>query len=425
MTARSAADTILEAGRGAWRALAGKRLRTAVQPVVRSMVERRVLRTVDEGNPLISPGPLLVSGLFGETKGISEAARLTVSGLEAGGFQPEVHDLRRVLEQGPGANAALPSQGPGGVWLIHANAPEGLYAMASSRPGDWLNRYRIGYWAWELPQAPPFWVRASRAFHEIWTPSHFVADALLLAGVDKPIRIIPHPVSLRIGDVRGNRAALGIDPEAFCVLSLGDLNSSGVRKNLLGSIAAFREAFGDDPSARLILKVQSHEDHPGFMRDAEKAGAIHPNVHLVSGAFNRDQMLSLIASCDVLFSPHRSEGFGLSIAEAFCLGVPALATGFSGNLDFMRGVPELLIRFALKPVSDPSGVYRETGQLWAEPDLKDAAARLRKLRSDPALRRELAARGRRAVEQQAREWTPERLAGSAFCRHLNTSACAA
>jgi len=431
--ARTAADIALEAGRSAWRALAGRRLRTAVQPAVRALVEHRVMRTVRDATQKISPGPLLVSGLFGETKGVSEAARLTVRGLEAGGFQPETHDLRRVLEQGPGSNAKLPARDPGGVWLIHANAPEALFALASARPDDWLNRYRIGYWAYELPESPPFWMRASRAFHEIWTPSHFVADALLLAGVDRPIRVIPHPVSLRvrnasnerIGDRDGLRASLGLAPDTFCVLSMGDLNSSGVRKNLLGAITAFRDAFGDDPSACLVLKVQSEEDHPGFMRDADRAGAGHSNVRILTGSYDRGQMLELIASSDVLFSPHRSEGFGLSIAEAFCLGVPALATGFSGNLDFMRGVPELLIRFALRPVTDSSGVYRETSQLWAEPDLKDAAQRLRRLRADPALRRELADRGRRAVEAQAREWTPERLAGSDFCRHLTTSACAA
>ncbi len=428
MRVRSAADIALEAGRNAWRALAGRRLRTAIQPAVRMLVEQRVLTAVKEGPTATASGALLVSGLFSETKGVSEAARLTVKGLEAGGFRPEVHDLRRVLERGPGANAPLPPGRPGGVWLIHANAPEALFALASTHPDDWLGRYRIGYWAYELPQAPQFWVRASRAFHEIWVPSHFVADAMLLAGVDRPIRVIPHPVSLRVGQVVGNRtglrASLGIAADAFCVLSMGDLNSSGVRKNLLGAISAFRAAFDDDPSACLVLKIQSAADQPGFMRDAERAGAAHANVRFVTDAFDREQMLDLIASSDVLFSPHRSEGFGLSLAEAFCLGVPALATGFSGNLDFMRGVPELLIRFALKPVTDSSGVYRGGGQLWAEPDLKDAAARLKRLRADPALRRDLADRGRRAVEAQAWDWTPDRLRGSAFCQHLTAGACA-
>ena len=37
-------------------------------------------------------------------------------------------------------------------------------------------------------------------------------------------------------------------------------------------------------------------------------------------------------------SPHRSEGFGLPLAEAFMAGVPALATGWSGLVLFILGL---------------------------------------------------------------------------------------
>jgi glycosyltransferase involved in cell wall biosynthesis len=116
-------------------------------------------------------------------------------------------------------------------------------------------------------------------------------------------------------------------------------------------------------------------------------------------------MRSLIASCDVLLSPHRSEGYGLTLAEGFLAGVPALATGWSGNIDFMEGLHELLIAHTLVPVRDPYGVYHASTQSWAEPDLEDGARKLRALHASPARRAELAGRGMRAVQAQMDNWS--------------------
>ena len=47
-------------------------------------------------------------------------------------------------------------------------------------------------------------------------------------------------------------------------------------------------------------------------------------------------MLSLMASVDCFVSLHRSEGFGLGMAQSMYLGKPVIATGYSGNMDFMK-----------------------------------------------------------------------------------------
>ena len=49
----------------------------------------------------------------------------------------------------------------------------------------------------------------------------------------------------------------------------------------------------------------------------------------------RKQLNSLIRLCDVFLSLHRSEGFGLVMAEAMNLGTAAVATGWSANTEFM------------------------------------------------------------------------------------------
>jgi glycosyltransferase involved in cell wall biosynthesis len=133
------------------------------------------------------------------------------------------------------------------------------------------------------------------------------------------------------------------------------------------------------------------------------------DIHIMTGELSPHDVRRLIAGSDVLLSPHRSEGFGLPLAEAFLAGVPALATGWSGNLDFMSGTPELLIDYTLVPVSDPYGVYRAPGQQWAEPDSSDAVTKLRKLANSPGLMRELAEEGRNAVLAFNRHWQRDSL----------------
>ncbi|HEV7689379.1 MAG TPA: glycosyltransferase [Hyphomonadaceae bacterium] len=408
-------DSLLRAGSRAWRLVTPAPLRGLAQPVMAAVTERRVLAALASSEPEFRPGPLVVSGLFSEGRGISQAAHLTLAGLQAAGLQPVQHDLRPLIAAGPGANAHLPFD-PGGVWLTHVNAPEAMHALSYLDPASWRGRYRIGFWVWELERVPAAWVRAARAFHEIWVPSRFVANAMKASGVITPIRVMPHPVALG-APPRRNRPAFQLAADDFFVLSMGDLRSSLTRKNLLGAISIYARAFPEPrPGCRMIVKVQSTDPHPAIDTAVSTAIAGRPDIALLADSLSTADAQSLIASADVILSPHRSEGFGLPLAEAFLAGVPALATGWSGNLDFMAEVPDLLIRHSLAPVADPHGIYKAHGQRWAEPDEQDAVAKLRRLAEIPALRTDLAAKGRKAVEGQASAWSREALSGSELAR---------
>jgi glycosyltransferase involved in cell wall biosynthesis len=298
----------------------------------------------------------------------------------------------------------------GGVWLLHVNAPEAIAAMSRISPDAWRGRYRVGYWAYELPVLPRSWAIAARFLHEIWVPSTFVAEAARRAGVAIPVRVMPHPVTLTAASREGRPAQ---DP--FTVLAMGDLNSSWGRKNLLGSIEIFRTAFPEpQTSRRLIVKIQSVSLNHLFEKSARNAMAGRPDISLVSRSMSDQEVERLIAGSSVFLSPHRSEGFGLAIAEALLAGVPALATGWSGNTDFMRDIPELCIRYRLAPVRDAAGLYRVAGAVWAEPDIADAVGKLRALESSVQLRQSLAAMGRQSLIAQLGAWSQEALAQMPF-----------
>lgn len=397
--------------RSIWRALLPPRVRRLAQPVLAHLAERKVMRVLRDAGPAHRPGPLIVSGLLAEAKGISRAAQLTVRGLRAAGFDPIAHDLRPLLSVGGGRAVDAAFAQPGGVWLMHVNAPEAIRALSALPADVWKGRYRIGYWAYELSRIPADWARAAQAFDELWAPSRFVADAIKASGVTKPIRIMPHPVGFEIA---GAAPAPG---EPFTVLAMGDFASSAERKNLAGAIAIYTRAF-TDPAAhqRMIIKTHSGASSPEAVRTIARLAETRPDISVVDRAMPHADVMQLIGSAHVLLSPHRAEGYGLPLAEALLLGVPVLATGWSGNVDFMADAPELLIRHAMVPVADPHGVYRMKSAEWADPSVEDAVAKLHALRASAELRQRAVAKAQAALRGQLGAWSTAGLADTQLAR---------
>lgn len=394
-----------------WRTLLPPRLRRLAQPALAHFTKRKVMRALREPEPAHCSGPLIVSGLLAEAKGISRAAQLTVTGLRNAGFDPIAHDLRPLLSLGGGRAPEAVFDRPGGVWLMHVNAPEAIRALAALSPGAWRGRYRIGYWAYELSRIPSDWVRVAHAFDELWAPSRFVADAMAASGVMKPIRVMPHPVGLEIARTAPAPGTY------FTVLAMGDFASSAERKNIAGAIAIYTRVFPDPATGqRLIIKTHSGSSSPEAVRTIAHLADTRPDISVVDRAIPHDEVMQLIASAHVLLSPHRAEGYGLPLAEALLLGVPVLATGWSANVDFMADAPELLIRHAMIPVADPHGVYRMRGAEWADPSIEDAVAKLRALHASPELRQNAVAKTRAALRRQLEAWSAKALADTPIAR---------
>ena len=98
----------------------------------------------------------------------------------------------------------------------------------------------------------------------------------------------------------------------------------------------------------------------------------------------------LTALVDCYVSLHRAEGFGLGMAEAMSLGKPVIATGYSGNLDFMSPSNSLLVDYQLVPIGPGADPYPPDAQ-WADPDPEHASRLMRELFDDQARGRELGA----------------------------------
>jgi len=373
----------------AWRR-APARLREAIGPRLEFSARRAALGAPPP--PAHAPGPLVVSHYGDMPFGIGRAGVLTAAALREAGFVVLEHDLRPALEDRRIDAGALPASG--GVWITHCNPEHAAALMSHIARADWARRYRIGYWAWELPRAPAFWLWLSRFFDEIWTPSAYAAESL--ASASAPVRVMPHPVPLA-AQAQGKGGAVRI-------LAMADLRSAEARKNPLGAIEAFKRAF-PTPQAAALLRVKLN----GVTFDANalarlRAAADRPDIEIIDRVYAESELDALFAETDLYLSLHRAEGFGLPIAEAMARGTPALATGWSGNLQFMAGMDDALVKFSMVPVRDSSGVYRDKHARWAEPDLDDAARKLRRLVDDETLRARLGEAARARVSALSESW---------------------
>ena len=295
--------------------------------------------------------------------------------------------------------------------LIHVQPTpyfETCYARAGLNPRP--DVHRIGMWYWEFGQAPAEWRRIARSLDEVWAPSRFVAHALREILEVPVMELTP---GVEVGEVIPfDRARLGVPQSHTLFLFIFDANSVTERKNPLGLITAFRRAFRSDDKTTLVIKAGNLRMHPEeasrLHAAARQAGAIILDQTLPRGELN-----GLIQACDCYVSLHRSEGFGLTMAEAMLLGKPVIATGYSGNLEFMDRGNSLLIGHKLVPVGRQIGPYSKD-LLWAEPSVVEAAEAMRWIHENADEARALGERARISAE----ETLSLQAAGKRFARRL-------
>jgi glycosyltransferase involved in cell wall biosynthesis len=365
----------------------------------------RMLAPLPDENPR-GGFPIGIAGLFSTASGVGEGARLAYASLEAAGLAPTAFDLSPAfgqVELGEVARRRPVTPGAGSL-IVHHNAPylpHALWALGRARV---RGRRIIGYWAWELPRLPDGWQASMRYLHEIWVPSTFTRDAVA-AATSKPVHVVRHPLQPTTATPK-MRGKFGLPEQALVVLNVFHLGSAFARKNPLAAVAAFRKAFGERADRVLAIKLIDN-GAAGARRELNAAIAGAGNIRLIEGMLPEADMAGLMAAADIVISLHRSEGFGLVPAQAMALGKPVIATGWSGNLDFMNKNNSALVSYSLIPVRDPEGAFQGGDQKWADANVDEAAEWLRRLAGDADLRARL---GTAAAKDVAAQLSPKHFA---------------
>lgn len=340
------------------------------------------------------PLGLNVAGFFKGEYGIGESSRAFGRAAQATGLPCALLNIRskdhRNLDDSLGR---FSERNPYRVNLMTFSFDYARRFFKDRGPGFFRNRHNIALWYWELGQFPARWHSNFDFYDEIWAPTDFCRDAF--AAVSPiPVRKITYP--LRCEDAPPpDRARFGLQENVCAFLFTFDHHSILERKNPLGVIEAFRRAFGKSGDAVLVLKsINSAHDPRG--RESIRQAIMGLNVRHLEEHQTGAEMTALLATCDCYVSLHRSEGLGLGMAQAMALGRPVIATGYSGNLEFMNASNSLLVNYELAELTDDYGPYGK-GSVWAEPDTDHAAELMRRVYANRAEAAQLGARARREI----------------------------
>jgi glycosyltransferase involved in cell wall biosynthesis len=337
-----------------------------------------------------------IAGYLSAELGVGTVGRLIVETARAAGVPFATFDHEATLSRRDHRTPALGARDwryDVSVLCANADATRALVDELA-RGGAPPSRATVGLWHWEAERLPPSMTDAWDLVDEVWVTSRFVEDAVSSTAT-KPVRVIPLPIPCLQWQTALRREDIGM-PAGFVVLLCFDWLSVAQRKNPEGVITAYSRAFRPEDGAHLIVKTIN-----GRHRHAELArlqvSVDRPDITVIDGYLGWSETRALMELADCYISLHRSEGFGLTLAEAMALGKPVVATAWSGNLDFMTEDVACLVPAELVPIPADVPVYGSIGR-WAEPDLDAAAHAMRRLFEDPAEARLLGSKARAHIE---------------------------
>ena len=332
--------------------------------------------------------------------GLGEVFRNMLMALDSAGMPFAIYPFSKNVETrriGPFLESRYDRDGVYDINVAHMAADQLPHYFSELQKQVMAGRYNILQTYWELAEAPLVWRPLLERIDELWVPNSYVADAFRPI-FDREITVIPACVNINRKH-RYARRYFDLEDDCFYFIFSFDYYSGCARKNPLGVAQAFGYAF-PDPRMKVGLLIKSTgpgELDPTVSQHLKNLSIIDKRVKTVDRPVDRDEMLSLIHNCDCYVSLHRSEGFGLGMAEAMALGKPVIATGYSGNQDFLTEETGFPVPFSLRKLM-PGEYPMGQGQSWGEPDLEIAIQYMRTVFANREERERRSLRGKKLIE---------------------------
>ena len=325
-------------------------------------------------------------GPWNYDNGLGFAARGTIAALQRSGARVNLHPIKKPFHVhrplGPPVDI-IDFTGDADVAVVHLNPDSWFLLTDEQRHAIHRAGRRIGYWVWEMAHIPPEWRTDFSSVDRIWAPSRYCAD-LFAAQEGARVDVIPHAVPLPAAQPIDRDAVLagfGVPANRRVILYIFDGSSYLVRKNPHALVRAFAASGLGDSGWILLLKTKHLMDRPEDGAAFRALANATRHVVLIDRNLAAGGLEELIAAADIYASPHCSEGFGLTIAEAMAAGKPVVATDFGGMTEHLDGTIGYPVKARPWTLDRDFGHYKKGGE-WARIDEPALSAALRQAAKD-------------------------------------------
>ena len=343
------------------------------------------------------PTGVNVLGLVTAEMGLGQSTRLVLDTLEAVSIETTIKDFElvsNISRNNRKYSGQLVQDFKYNMNIIHLNPPELMLAHFFLPSHLWKKRYNIGFWLWELETLPKDWIKSIKYVDEIWTPSEFISKTVRKY-TQKPVHTMRYPIHPVI-DTELNRSDFNLPENRFLFITLFDFNSTLERKNPMATIEAYRKLESVREDVGLIIKINHVNADVLKQLDTLTNGLKH--VYVVAKTLSDVETHSLIHLCDALISLHRAEGFGLTMAEAMFLGIPAIATNWSANTEFMKADNSCIVDFDMVDIEQKHTFY-ESGNKWADAHVDHALSYMLRLVENKEYYRSISKSGEKYIKE--------------------------
>lgn len=327
-------------------------------------------------------GIKIVSCVF-DGSGYGQAVRQTVQGLHKAGVpmwikpvsferdKPDLGDEGNILE------ALCRTPRPTDVNFVRLSPEIAVNFLEPSM-------VNICNCAWETSKLDKHWVECCNRFDAIFVECDWLVDVFKDSGVNVPVYCVPNSVDASVFTPKQE-----VKPQGR-VFTFYSIQQWIERKNGLGLLKAYFNAFSPEDEVRLVLKsylsrVEVNQEHSNKIKsDIENLKRSlnldknYPPVYLITEKLTTEELRAMHEECDCYILLDRAEGWGLPFADAACAANPIIATNFGGSRQFLNEDNSYCVDYQPTFVCNMEfSPYYRGDQLWAEPNLVHASTLMR------------------------------------------------
>ncbi|WP_135554848.1 glycosyltransferase family 4 protein [Paenibacillus cymbidii] len=273
---------------------------------------------------------------------------------------------------------------------------------------------------WETTRIPSHWPKKINKFDAVCVPTTHNKTALRRSGVKIPIYIVPHGVHTKTFKPSNKKYPLPIAKGRFVFVSIFGFQH---RKNPETLLRAYWEQFSADDRVLLVIKTNGYTRQETGKWIRSRIGAYKKKlgirkktapIVIITKHMHQNQIKGVFTLGNVFVLPTRGEGVGLPFLESLSSGVPVIATGWGGHMDFLNDGNSFLVKYRLRypQISMNSkyaiarrfrSLFSGKGQKWAEPSLSSLKSLMYSAYRHPELCKKKGRRGRTNMKKMS--WT--------------------